>query len=220
MNIDSCSVQSHIEEIKPYNTPYLIADPPTNLVCYNNPALLTVFCDENSTIVWDSPLSGNQTTQVVTQPGVYSCSATSCGITTYCTITITGSNTNINLSIQGPDSLETCNGQSVPLSAIAIPGVTFAWSNGLVSQTITANVSGDYYVTATDPSGCSVTSEYVNVDIHPIYPPLQINNPTVCFGDTVTLNSIILSQPFIPVKVSLYVPDVVIGVPLKYNVSP
>jgi len=189
MNIDSCSVQSHIEEIKPYNTPYLIADPPTNLVCYNNPALLTVFCDDNSIIVWDSPLSGNQTTQVVTQPGVYSCSATSCGITTYCNITITGSNTNINLSIQGPDSVETCDGLSVPLSAAAIPGVTFAWSNGLVSQTITANVSGDYYVTATDPSGCSVTSEYVNVVINPVYPPLQITNPIVCYGDTVTLNA-------------------------------
>jgi hypothetical protein len=189
MNADSCTRQSFISYVKQYNTPYLIADPPTNIVCYNNPATITVLCDDNSLIVWNSPFSGNQNFQTVTQPGIYSCTATSCGITTYCSITIGGSNTNINLSILGPDTVETCNGQSVPLTASAAPGVNFLWGNGLTSQTITATVDGDYFVTATDPTGCSVTSEYVHVVIHPVYPALQIVNPTVCYGDTVILNA-------------------------------
>jgi hypothetical protein len=189
MNSDSCTIQSVYKIIKPYSTPYLIAVPSTNMVCYNNPANITVICNDNALVVWNSPLSGNQTEQIVTQPGVYSCTATSCGITTYCSITITGSNTNINLSILGPDTVETCNGQSVVLTASAVPGVNFAWNTGSSSQTITATVDGDYYVTATEPAGCSVTSEDVHVVIHPVYSPLQIVNPTVCYGDTVTLNA-------------------------------
>lgn len=186
---DSCTIQSLIKTVKPYNTPYLLADPATNMVCFNNPANITVICNDNALIVWDSPFSGNSTSQTVTQPGVYSCTATSCGITTYCTITIGGSTTNINLSILGPDSVETCNGQSITLVASATPGVSFTWSNGSTNQTTVANTNGDYYVTATDPTGCSVTSEYVSVNIHPVYPPLQITNPIVCYGDTVTLNA-------------------------------
>lgn len=189
MNSDSCTIQSIIKVIKQYNTPYLVADPNTNMVCFNNPADITVICNDNSLIVWNSPLSGSSTTQTITQPGVYSCTATSCGITTYCSITIGGSLTNINLSIQGPDSVETCNGQNVLLTALATPGVNFLWNNGLTSQSITATADGDYYVTATDPTGCSVSSEFVHVIIHPVYPPLQVVNPTVCYGDTVILNA-------------------------------
>ncbi len=189
MNSDSCTVQSIIKIVKQYSTPYLVADPPTNIVCFNNPAELTVICNDNALIVWNSPLSGNSTTQIVTQPGIYSCSATSCGITTYCNINIGGSNTNINLSILGPDTVETCNGQSVVLTASATPGVSFIWNNGLTNQTITATTDGDYFVTAIEPTGCSVASEDVHVVIHPIYPALQIANPTVCYGDTITLTA-------------------------------
>jgi hypothetical protein len=189
MNSDSCTIQSLIKIVRPYNTPYLLVDPPSNMVCYGNPATITVICNDNALIVWNSPLIGNQTSQIVSQPGVYSCTATSCGITTYCSITIMGSNTNINLTILGPDTVETCNGQSATLIASATSGVNFTWNNGSTNSSCTATVDGDYYVTATDPSGCSVSSEDVNVIINPVFPPIQIASQTVCYGDTIILNA-------------------------------
>lgn len=187
MNSDSCTVQSNIKPVVPYSTPYLIADPPTNMVCYNEPALLEVLCNDNSLIVWDSPLSGNGTTQIVTEPGVYTCTATSCGITTFCSITITGSSTNVNLSILGPDEIVTCDNESVTLTATAIPGVNIVWSNGSTSPSITVTESGLYYASVTVPEGCTYYSEDVDVEINPIYPPLKIPTQSACYGDTVLL---------------------------------
>lgn len=189
MNSDSCTVQSLFENVRPYSTPYLIAYPPSNMVCFGEPALLNVICNDNSLISWNSPLSGNQETQIVDQPGVYSCSATSCGITTNLSINITGSTTNVNVSILGPDLIETCEGESVTIQATAIPGVSFVWSNGSTGNNYTVTQSGIYFVNAIHNSGCSYSSEDVEVIINPIFPPIEVPTQNICLGDTIILDA-------------------------------
>lgn len=81
-----------------------------------------------------------------------------------------------------------CVGQSVTLQASG--GVTYQWSNGQTTSSISVNPSTTttYTVTVTDASGCPDTAQ-VTVSIIP--PPI-INVPsaqTICNGQSVTLNA-------------------------------
>ena len=187
-NSDSCDITSQTLMVTPYNTPYLLASP-NSTICYGAPVDLNVICSNNSLVVWDSPLSGGGTTRNITQPGTYSCSATSCGIVTNCSMTVLGSSQNIGLSIAGPDTVETCNEQPVVLTANALVPVNYVWSNGTPSQSLNIVGDGDYYVTAYDSFGCSESTDEVHVIIHPIYPSLQVTTSDVCYQSTATLYS-------------------------------
>ncbi|MEO6722624.1 MAG: HYR domain-containing protein [Ferruginibacter sp.] len=63
-----------------------------------------------------------------------------------------------------------CEGQTVDFTAIPGnpgPGISYLWSTGDTTQTISVGVSGDLYVTTTDQNGCSATSDYWYVGVEP-----------------------------------------------------
>ena len=82
-----------------------------------------------------------------------------------------------------------CAGGSVTLTAPA--GMTYAWSTGEPTQSITVSASGAYAVTVTNANGCAATSAPVAVTVNAL-PTVAIANigaTTFCQGGDVTLIS-------------------------------
>jgi sugar lactone lactonase YvrE len=67
------------------------------------------------------------------------------------------------ITLSGSTTL--CSGSSVTLTAN--PALSYLWSNGSVSNSITVNTAGNYYVSATNANGCTGQSEVVVVSSSP-----------------------------------------------------
>lgn len=82
-----------------------------------------------------------------------------------------------------------CEGQQVLLAASA--GSSWAWSNGMTSQSALLNTSGSYTVTVTNSFGCSATSTPVQVSVVPNPVATISASPytSIYPGLTTTLNS-------------------------------
>jgi large repetitive protein len=91
-----------------------------------------------------------------------------------------------SISPSGPITI--CTGDSATLTASA--GVSWQWSNGETSQSITANTAGTYSVIVTDANGCTATAS-ASVNIAPA--PNATISPAgpvfICSGDAVTLTA-------------------------------
>jgi hypothetical protein len=92
--------------------------------------------------------------------------------------------------IEASGVLEFCEGGSVTLTAKPA-GMSYVWSNGETTQSITVTTSGEYTVTVTNPEGCDDVSEPAVVTVNP--PPtatIEAAGPTVfCDGGSVTLTA-------------------------------
>ena len=89
-----------------------------------------------------------------------------------------------NVSVGGslnavPTQTAVCAGQSATLNA-GNPGCTYLWSTNETTQSITTTIGGTYFVTITDPNGCSGSVVH-NVTINPL--PVAAFTATVgCLG--------------------------------------
>ncbi len=79
-----------------------------------------------------------------------------------------------------------CAGQNTTLDA-GNPGLTFLWSTGASTQTITIVNSGTYTVTVTDGSGCA-NSATSTVTVHAL-PNVNLQNVEACAGSNVSFNA-------------------------------
>ncbi|MBC5994255.1 Ig-like domain-containing protein [Pontibacter cellulosilyticus] len=93
--------------------------------------------------------------------------------------------------ITASGALTFCQGGSVILTATEGQGYTYLWSNGAITRSIEATQSGNYTVTVTSPSNCSVTSAATTVSVTAL-PSATITtsgSTTICEGQTVTLSA-------------------------------
>lgn len=158
----------------------------------------TQFCQGGSVTLTSSQSTGNawsngETTSaiVVNASGNYSsvvtdsngCSGTSNVITV--TVDTVGTPA---ITSNGPLSI--CNGSTVDLTANP-GGLSYAWSNGSNSQTITVSTAGVYFVTITGANGCSAVSPSVTVTSGSASTPfIIVGGPTIiCEGESVVLLS-------------------------------
>jgi len=93
----------------------------------------------------------------------------------------------VAISASGPTTF--CEGGSVTLTAS--PSVSYLWSNGATTQSITVNASGSFSVTVTDANGCCATSSATNVTANPLpTATIAASGPTTfCEGGNVTLTA-------------------------------
>ncbi|HEY6193143.1 MAG TPA: Ig-like domain repeat protein, partial [Bacteroidota bacterium] len=88
------------------------------------------------------------------------------------------------------NSAEVCSGNSATLTATPSGGtgaVTYAWSTGATTSTISRSTAGTYSVTVTDTKGCTGSgSGTLTVDPNPT---VTVNNPSVCQGSSATLTA-------------------------------
>lgn len=83
----------------------------------------------------------------------------------------------VTVSPGGPTTF--CTGGSVTLTALP-GGMSYLWSNGATTQSITTGTAGNYSVTVTNGSGCSNTSAPTTVTVNPT-PSATITAPgSVC----------------------------------------
>jgi gliding motility-associated-like protein len=186
--IDStgCHLISAFVEVKAYTTPFISADPGP-VLCESANVTLTVQTNDTLQIQWLPPLSGNATTQIVSAPGIYTCTLTSCGIIVTVSITITPSN--LTAVIFPPGPLSVCQGTILTLQAN--PGMAgYNWSpGGINSPFYNVATAGIYSVEITDLNGCTAIDS-ITVDTFPRPLPPLAGDVTICAGDSAILSAV------------------------------
>ena len=157
--------------VNPLPTATISANGP---LTFNQGGSVTLTASSGSSYLW-SP--GNQTTQsiVVTAGGSYTVKVTNSSgcskISSPVIVTVNGGSQGVAfITPGGPTSF--CMGGSVTLSANA--GVSYIWSTGATTQSISAITSGSYVVTVTFTSNIS-TSSPVNVTVTNCSCPVPVN---------------------------------------------
>ncbi len=186
-NSSGCVLVTNEVEIIEYNTPYIQVMPDV-FFCAGDSVLLSVIASPGATITWQSPLSGNNPNQYVHVGGSYSCSVTSCNITTTAYATIQQSNPVAHIT---SDSVSLCVGDTMILFG-NLGMATYYWlpgGSGYPNDTITH--AGTYKLFITDPYGCAAKDSIVitspNDSVRSIYTatPLSGCNPlTVTFSNS------------------------------------
>ena len=99
----------------------------------------------------------------------------------------------ISITAGGPTTF--CQGGSVTLTASG--GVSYVWSTGATTSSITVSAAGHYSVVGTDANGCSNGAGPISVTVNP-NPVVSIvaNGPTTfCAGASVLLTSNVSGDP-------------------------
>ncbi len=184
-NLYCSPILSNTVTLDLYATPYL-ASSPSPAICPGDSVHLHVVGSGGSTINWLPPLSGHDTSEVITKPGTYSCTITSCGILTTCTITITSSNPVASITASGPETF--CVGDSVTLTANT--GMSqYIWNpGGVSSQTLVVYTTGTYTLITTNSDGCKARdSSKIIANPNNTKPPI-VADTNVCLGEQATLS--------------------------------
>lgn len=181
-----CKFTTSPVEIRQYTSPFLVGSP-GGVICNNQPVNLHVITTDSSMIFWASPIFGSGATKVVTNPGVYSCNVTMCGVTKVLSFTVTASNPTANISVVGSNTL--CPFDSVILQGGPSGMSSYNWLPvHSPSPTLITHDPGDYVLQVTDSHGCTATAS-VNVALNSaVSPPTLPVNDTVCAGQQAGLS--------------------------------
>jgi PKD repeat protein len=135
---------------------------PNQLLCNGQTATLNAG-NSGSTFLWST--GANQQSITVSSPGTYIVNVTNPqGCTGRDTTIIDVSSLLVNL---GPNTNICDNGTRV-LDA-GNPGMTYLWSTGATTQTITTALAGTYSVTVTDPLGCDAGDVIILTQVPGVY---------------------------------------------------
>ena len=135
--------------------------------------------------------SGTFTVSVTAANGCTGTSSTPVSVTVYAN----------PLAVINPVGVTTfCEGDSALLSTSSIGVVSYLWSNGGNSQSISVSDSGSYTVTIVDTNGCSATSAATIVTIHPLPPTPSITE----YNDTLVSSSSTGNQWYLNTDTLIY----------------
>ena len=170
--------------------PTLSVDVSQDVICVGESATLTANVEDGVTVLWST---GETTETITVSPSdseVYTVTATnSDGCETEETVSITV-NQLPQITIDASDN-NVCEGEDVHLDATAPTAISFEWSTGDNSPSITVNpvTTTTYTVTVTDANGCQNSSS-VTIVVNEIDVDIQASATEVCESDVVTLTTI------------------------------
>jgi hypothetical protein len=172
-----------------------VSTPPAAFI---TPSGSTTFCQGGS-VTLSAPTgvgynylwSTGATTQTITAAtsGTYSLTVTATG---GCSVTSLPTTVNVlpipTATIYPTGAINICSGTNVTLSTGS--AVSYVWSNGANTPTISVNAAGSYSVTLTGTNGCTVTSAVSTVTVTPVPSAvITANGPTnICDGGSVGLS--------------------------------
>lgn len=146
----------------------LVAIPPSSITA-SGPL---TFCQGSNVVLSANPAGTYQWSNGATTPSITVTSTQTLTVTVSssgCTSTSTPISVIVNplpIAVITPLTATTvCDGDNVLLAASA--GSSWAWSNGLTTQSATINTPGNYTVTVTNSFGCSATSAPIQVTVVP-----------------------------------------------------
>lgn len=133
---------------------------------------------------------GTSSTLSATSSGSYAVQVTSSdGCSSLSTAQSVTKNALPTATISNGSSLSFCDGGSVTLSAPS--GMSYAWSDGSTTQSITQSSSGQVGLTITDANGCSSVASPVTVNVYSV-PSMTVtsaSSTSICQGQSVTLQA-------------------------------
>ena len=88
-----------------------------------------------------------------------------------------------------PASVSACAGEPITLTAIASPGTSVTWSNGMTGSSITFPANNSGTVTGTVSNGCGSDSETVTINVTPLPTVAPIPGLDLCEGELITLSA-------------------------------
>lgn len=184
---DTCELVSNTVTVVQYNTPFL-QPTPDNVLCPGETVTLNVIASGATSIQWVSPFSGSATSQLVTQPGTYSCYVTSCNIITLTSATIDASYVTAQSTWVGPDPV--CEGDSTLLIANSNPVYNYNWLPGNMSNdSVFVYNTGNYIVAVTDTLNCTVYDTLnVTFQQNTQLPP-DVSTSPICIGLIATIQA-------------------------------
>lgn len=183
--IDSlgCNVSSDPILVTDYATPFLNVLPDGVLCEPGETATLQVVTTSTATLVWDAPFAGsNALQQVVTTPGIYTCSVNACGIVTELSVEIFGNTANAELVTPGPFTL--CPGAEVVLEAVPGAALYYWYPGPVFGPQIIVDTTGTYLLVVTNAAGCQ-DSLLTEVIVLPEYVELTVLDTSFCAGEPV-----------------------------------
>ncbi len=149
---------------------------------------VTLTASSASSYLWSTGAATQSIT--VNAAGSYSVTVTNangCSATSVPAPVTVNANPTASITTGGPTTF--CAGGSVTLTASAAS--SYAWPTGATTQSIVVNTSGNYSVTVTNASGCSVSSAptAVTVNANPAATITASGPATLCAGGSVTLTA-------------------------------
>lgn len=187
MDVQGCPLTSNSITISQYGTPFLALNGAQALCGPDDQVTIQVLATPGASIVWDAPLGGNAPLQVVDQPGTYTCSVSSCGITT--TLGIVVENGAVQAAISTPSPYVLCPGDTLVLQADT-GAYAYSWLPGQeVGPDLVVSQPGTYSVVMTNSFGCTDTSAAVQVTQAVVPGPPIATGDTVCGGDTAVVHA-------------------------------
>jgi hypothetical protein len=164
-------------------TPYPTVTIPNDTICAGASGTLTAIPSlPGGTYHWSTGATTSSITKSPASTTTYSVTYTS---STGCTGSATGS-----IVISAPPSPSVNNAtvcSGAPATLTATGGVSYVWSTGATTPSITTSTGGTYTVTAKNPTGCTATaSGTVTVGA---LPTPAVNSPAICPGATATLTA-------------------------------
>lgn len=175
-----------INALTPPPVPTISLSGPTALCAGSN---VTLTSSASNNILWNNGLSIPSFTVdtagyfAVTVTGANGCKSTSAGVQT--SVFPYGQ---VSISPSGPITI--CAGENVTLSAT--PSLTYLWSTGATTSSITTGVLGTYSVSVIDSNGCPANSNVVSITVNPVpaTPIVSASGPlSFCNGGSVILTS-------------------------------
>ena len=85
------------------------------------------------------------------------------------------------LSLSTDDSVFICQGDVVIID-VPIGYSTYQWNNSNITNSISVNVTGDYFVTVTDVNGCTGYSDTTSIAVWPATITLSSTSTSLCAG--------------------------------------
>jgi gliding motility-associated-like protein len=180
--IDSvgCALVTNTVEVVNYTTPYILVYTPN--FCYDTTTTLYLITNNQSVVQWQSPLSGNSLTQVVSDSGTYYCEVTQCGITTMASTTVSTITPSFNVSFS--QALPICDGDSV-LVTLSDPAFNSYFWPSLSTDTnaIWVYQQSELQVLVRDTFSCQLL-DTIQVDFftNNAAPPAVLTDTTICLG--------------------------------------
>lgn len=180
---DGCDAVSDTATITFVNPPAVNADATPDTICAGGSSVINANSSGNVTYAW-SP--GGETTSgiTVTQPGTYTVIVSDGSCQSFDTVTVYQF---IAPTVVLSNDTTVCPGSSVTVSVSGSPYVSYVWSNGATTPTITVSTPGSYSVNVND-GNCTYPSDTFTLSNFQV-PAATLNDSTLCLGGTVVLNA-------------------------------
>jgi hypothetical protein len=188
-----CTIPFNIQGAQVVLTAPTVAPPTTNSISYCQGAAAVPLTATGTSLLWYTSATGG--TGVSTPPTPLTSSS---GVYNYwvsqtiglcesprSTITVNvNPNPIVNISSTNPSCSNLCTGTATASITAGTLPYTYIWSNNATTSSIASLCTGNYSVTVTDASGCTVQSTQFTISAPSPVTPTFNPNPLICVGST------------------------------------